>query len=981
MVVFLTSKDLSQIVDELEEVVEEWMRFGVHLPGVAMHVCKRINHDYQSQGGVELCKYMLIDTWLGIRPDASWNDVCTALRKVDKNTLACKLEKKYISTTAVVRTAAVDLSLAQVEREKEKVDVMEQIVEKKGTGGQGPRLVEVKKEVIVEYTTKELTDEFSGLMEMIKMALAGVLEKRPPQLQAVLKFVEETASGLVHMVHPLPATSIDGILPRLDPCYDFLDCDVILALLEKFITPQHTTLPLLKYIEKAKRFRSTATVELLMEIQSPVVPQAATRLPKIVVKLEEKWKGMPINNLYILMRQLLPDTVKKRSLIKHAIFSPDSTIIEYVVTKDQVAAITQHVAERLELFKLIGVCHLYIGDCPAMYEDENPDFSLESSLLAISKADVNELVLLLLDLGANVNCHDEKGMTPLMYASASGHVNILCTLLFSEAEVDLHIDDDGITALMVAAINGNVGCITHLLEAGSVIDQQFGSHGWAPLAIAAGRGHYDAVDALLEKGADPNLQNKFNGWTALMFASQEGHLKIAGLLLQKGADPNIQSTEQKWTALMSASSNGHYEVASLLLDHNANPDLLNANKVGALRFAVSNVHFDIAELLLERNANPNLEDALGITPLMIAGLREETRYMRLLIGKGADLNTRDSDGETSLYHASLRGFLEVAVLLLDNKANPDVQTNENATALMAACAKGHLEMVKLLLSKNADPNIQGGNEKTALILSVDQDPQIARELLEHGAKPDIQDKDGRTALIYACKNGCHEVTKLLLEKFADPRIQCNDAKWTAMMYACIGGHFAEDSRDNFVKTLKYLMLYGVDVTEKCGDKTKVSPIRMSCAIGDLDFIKVMLNQEQPLQSLSVMFGISCFRGHAKVAIFFLLKIRGIDEATVKLATACIEGNDAEVISMIIESKVDVRVAGGITPLMIASACGHEEVVRLLAEAEYGKYVNYTDEEGLTALDYAEESKKTKVVTILQRNGALSKSQISPTNKT
>ena len=475
-----------------------------------------------------------------------------------------------------------------------------------------------------------------------------------------------------------------------------------------------------------------------------------------------------------------------------------------------------------------------------MYEDENPDFSFESALLDVSRTDAEAMQFILM-LGVNINCHDNKGMTPLMYASAVGNIDVLCTLLFNGAEVDLHVGGNGITALKVAVINDNVDCIMYLLEAGSVIDQQFGSHGWAPLAMAAGRGHYDAVAALLEKGADPNLQNRYTetSWTALMFASQEGHHKIVDLLLQKGADPNIQSTEQKWTALMISCQNNHIVVAKHLLQGGANPNLQTGNGHTALMLASSNGHYDVAALLLHHKANP--------------------------------------------------------------------------------------------------------------------------------ANVNMQDKDGRTALIYACKNGCLKIVELLLDNFADPTIQCtcNGTKWTAMMYACSYGHYAVENRDDFMKIIEHLMLYGVDVAGKCGDK---APILMSCATGDLDFVQAMLNQEQSWssESFSKMFGIACFNGHSKVAIFFLSKIQGIDESTVKLATACAEGNDAEVISMIIESKVDVCVVAGITPLMIASACGHEEVVRLLAEADDGKYVSYVDDDGLTALDYAKKSQQINIVKMLEQ---------------
>ena len=1023
------SFNVALMLEELISVVD-WQVFGIQLPGFQdkEYELEKIRADRHS---VEQCKLELFGTWRKIYPQASWSDICVALKKVGMPTLARTLEAKYVIVASAAERGSV----------QEKVEVIEhaaQVPEESSAVAITTRVIEVKKEIVVEHTMQELMEEFSDLMEMCLQQIER------GSLQGILKFVEEAASaaGLVHTVCPFPATAVEDILPRLDPCFDFLDPGIIQKLLEMFAFTKFSTTSFARYAEKVKQFRSTATIELLMASTQPSpIELKVAESTIMILKLEAKWMDVVIDGLYKLLGVVLPPTMKIQSLMKRASFKPASTTIEYIVPEGEVDAIAQNIADKQSFLTLFGVCQLYIGDYCAINEDENPDFSFESLLIDFSKvADAENVVLFLLKLGTNIDCHNDKGITPLMYASACGHVSVLCTLILEGAKVDLHISGDGITALILAAQNGSVGCIMQLLEAGSNIDQQYTKYGSTPLIMAVKNGHNDAAETLLVKGANPNLHT-ITGWTPLMYASQDGYERLVSLLLQNGADPNIQSIDQACTALMAASQNGHIEVTKLLLDnefevsdpnlqtnsgstalmfatsngyeiiaalllhHNANPDILNNDGIGALRFAFGSDNPEIATLLLDAKADIDTKDKFKLTPLMITGLRKEIQYMELLIGKGAGLNEQDEDGETVLYHACARGFFEVAMLLLENKADPNIPSYKGLTSLMSASMNGHLEIVELLISldfvkinccafndgltalmlaihssqqalaivrellqHDADPNIPAEDGVTALMASLYHDPQIAQELLKHGAKLDLQDKNGRTALMYACQNGLHTMVRLLLEKFADLQIECSKGL-TAIKYACVNGHFAEENRGNFVEVIKLLTLYGaVDCDE-------LKPLYMSCTMGDLDFVEVMLDQEPKIETLLHGFNISCYHGHSKVAFFFLSKIRGIDESAFQVAKACSEGNIEAITSMIADSRVDVCVALDITPLMLASSFGHQEVARQLAEAECGKYVNYIDKDGYTALDYANNCYQKDIASMLKRNGALSRSEL------
>ena len=64
---------------------------------------------------------------------------------------------------------------------------------------------------------------------------------------------------------------------------------------------------------------------------------------------------------------------------------------------------------------------------------------------------------------------------------------------------------------------------------------------------------------------------------------------------------------------------------------------------------------------------------------------------------------------------------------------------------------------------------------------------------------------------------------------------------------------------------------------------------------------------------------------------------------------------------------DVQFIHGVTPLMISSSCGHNDIVEALIQS--GANINKIEESGYTALDYAEVAKQDSTrVLLLQYDG-------------
>ena len=622
---------------------------------------------------------------------------------------------------------------------------------------------------MVQDSLDKLQAKFSHLIIEIKATFWKKVLNKDELLTKISNWVE----SYLHL-EPGHINDLDDTFKKIYHHYDFIDCSLIVAMCNEFISDEKDLLDELKvYSLKANTFRSSRPItELKQKLRKVYGPyrRCLENMPLICIELQNPWNDIMINGLYILIERLLPKQFRQ-SIMKCITIEEGSVVIKLHILDFTDDSLIEYTGGKLQFMHLIGIFSLYINNHPVLQEDENMNFTFELALLEAVTAGNNEAVEFLLQLETvNIDHTNEEGKTALMLACKRGHEDIVHSLLSAGTNVNIQ-DNKGWTALMIASKHNHI-LIIHMLLQANCLKKSVESNA---LLIASYNGNYEIVELLISKGVDYKYQ-RVDGGNAFMLACQNGHIQTVELLLKEQVDPNVQK-EDGWNAFMLACQNGHTQIVELLLKEQVDPNVQKNDGGNAFMLACQNGHTQIVELLLKEQVDPNVQKIDGWNAFMSACQNGHTQVVELLLKKQVDPNVQEKDGWNAFMLACQNGHTQIVELLLKEKVDPNVQKIDGWNAFMSACQNGHTQVVELLLKEQVDPNVQKKDGWNAFMLACQNGHTQIVELLLKGEQiidPNVQTKDGVTALMLASAHGHYEVVKLLLEWKADSTIRSNE---------------------------------------------------------------------------------------------------------------------------------------------------------------------------------------------------------------
>ncbi len=278
--------------------------------------------------------------------------------------------------------------------------------------------------------------------------------------------------------------------------------------------------------------------------------------------------------------------------------------------------------------------------------------------LAVIKRQAGSLVTLL-DLGANIECLDEAGFTPLDHAAVLGASDVISIL----------IDAGAMLRLPAAAALGRDADVARLLMRDPDALKPGGR--WVNLIVRASEhGSGEMVDTLLRNGAPVNIRDNPKtsidstaGYTPLHAAGWNGNLNAIPVLLSYGADVRAREEKYHGTPAGWADYAGHKEARDLIL--RGPVDIIDAIQYDLIDRASSIIEEDPATLsrpFRDYGLFPMDAEAWH-TPLAYAVMRGQEKVVRLFIERGADATLRSPGGETLSEIAQKAGHREIARIL------------------------------------------------------------------------------------------------------------------------------------------------------------------------------------------------------------------------------------------------------------------------------------------------------------------------------
>ena len=949
------SKPTVQELDQCLQDLIHWERFAIHLPGLEQSNVNKIMKDKRDDTVDQ--KLALYETWLQVYPNASWENVLRALRKVKENTLAKDIEARFL-----VRTQAdgilFQLQPTEEENEQQKSEMAR---------------VKVSKDVVEDL--EKLDADFKSLTNTVKKEIENDIEsKRKPLKHYICHVEEEQAFGIEFQ----SVQTTDQFFKAIRPHYNFLDCYLIISLallLSRSVAHKAKT-----YKKKAEQFMKEAKVESLRKMLEPYFPitQSNDRV-EVLISLENSWGKQSVWVVKQLIVQLFslehPDQCQWFRIIS------GSLLIIFLAAKHLEQMLVENSKKKVQFMKLMGILRLKIGekyinvltDDEPLYKspyilirDKSPYILIRAT--TNSNFEAVQFVLQHMNVDINVQSSMWHVDNPQVFHKRFHEQLFSFRCDFNKLERSIHdslkemLTDGRVTLQTLLA---NVKAEFHVPLSAETIKT-------ADDFIQTIQCHYSFLNShllvILASALSDSLKNEALNYenrtiyikktVDVMFLHSLSYdiqvfqpavtigvtIKLEDVWLSRSlwlVEMLIQKIfflkhidEFQWFRVVQGSINVVFLVAKhkmmrLIVNSVKKRQLMRQTGVISLKVGrvytfirEEGVNFSIKEAIAHSHTlhDPKLADFLQSFeedhPFGWPVMPDENRnYVILPQGRS-----------TALMIACSNDDFHIARLLLENKADPNIQNERKYTALMYASR--NYQLVKLLCAYNADVNLKNVLGETLLhFASMFGNVRVIEMLLKTDLN--MKKQDGRTPIILASKYGHVQVVKQLLQAKVDPNVQEHNGL-TAL-------HIA--SHDCYVQIVKLLLR--AKANPNIQDSLGSTPLYIAVAQDHSEVVQellrananpniLMVNGNSPL--CSAIFTENC------KTVELLLKAGANPNIWLKKGTplhfACAKGY-LKIVELLLQAKANpnIRDRDQCTPLDLAQLFGHFQVAEKLLKTQ------------------------------------------------
>lgn len=394
---------------------------------------------------------------------------------------------------------------------------------------------------------------------------------------------------------------------------------------------------------------------------------------------------------------------------------------------------------------------------------------------------------------ADVPEEGSKSLTPLHYASMSGHKPVVQFLLESGADVHAVDETIGWTPMHCAAQNGHEEIVKLLIQHHADVNAADSRIGWIPLHLAAMNGHKAVVDLLVHSGSNVERSDA-NGWTPLTMATVKQHDSVVNGFQNRPVRASENGRAQtSWTHLHLVAVGAQRDTIRTIM-HGEGDDAMTAKiPAGAeLHEAAKTENIRASELLIEAGV-PVDGVYRGRTALHVAASHGCEQMMWMLIDRGAKIESKALGDNRAIHFAAREGKERAVSMLIESGADINARNGEDASALHFACIHGHNSIVDVLLTKNASMDLRDNQSRTAMQYAVMQSHgSIVSKLLQRHGPIHPADREAYLALNHISRYGELEMAEKFLDAGADMNLFLDKFiagnEMTAFIMAVFHGH-------------------------------------------------------------------------------------------------------------------------------------------------------------------------------------------------